>query len=106
MVILVDKSLKAKLRIKVNQQIPTPVADELLAGVGINGTIDTRDPEQTFITGTDPNNYIWYSGKLWRAVSIDPTDNSVKLVTQWNISTLPYNADGNTTFKGSYMDSG
>ena len=95
---------KAKLRIEVNQQIPTPVADKLLAGVGNNGTIDTTDSEQTFITGTNPNNYIWYSGKLWRAVSIDPSDNSVKLVTQWNISALPYNADGNTAFKGSYME--
>ena len=95
---------KAKLRIEVNQQIPTPVADKLLAGVGNNGTIDTTDPEQTFITGTDPNNYIWYSGKLWRAVSIDPSDNSVKLVTQWNISAFPYNASGNTAFQGSYME--
>ena len=95
---------KAKLRIEVNQVVPTPVADKLLAGVGINGTIDTTDPEQTFITGTDPNNYIWYSGKLWRAVSIDPSDNSVKLVTQWEISTLPYNASDNTAFKGSYME--
>ena len=95
---------KVKLRIKVNQVVPTPVADKLLAGVGNNGKIDTTDPEQTFITGTDPNNYFWYSGKLWRAVSIDPTDNSVKLVTQWNISALPYNADGNTAFKGSYME--
>ena len=81
-----------------------PVANVLLSGVGANGTIDTSDSEQTFITGTDPNNYIWYSGKLWRAVSIDPSDNSVKLVTQWNISALPYNADGNTAFKGSYME--
>ena len=95
---------KVKLRIEVNQQIPTPVADKLLAGVGNNGTIDTTDSEQTFITGTDPNNYIWYSGKLWRAVSIDPSDHSVKLVTQWNISALPYNASGNTAFQGSYME--
>ncbi len=95
---------KAKLRIEVNQQIPTPVADKLLAGVGNNGTINTTDPEQTFITGTDPNNYIWYSGKLWRAVSIDTSDNSVKLVTQWNISALPYNVSGNTAFEGSYME--
>ena len=95
---------KAKLRIEVNQQIPTPVADKLLAGVGNNGTMDTTDSEQTFITGTDPNNYIWYSGKLWRAVSIDPSDNSVKLVTQWNISALPYNASGNPAFQGSYME--
>ena len=95
---------KAKLRIEVNQVVPTPVADKLLAGVGNNGKIDTTDSEQTFITGTNPNNYIWYSGKLWRAVSIDPSDNSVKLVTQWNISTLPYNAANNTAFEGSYME--
>ena len=95
---------KAKLRVEVNQTVPTPVADKLLAGVGANGAIDTSDSEQTFITGTDPNNYIWYSGKLWRAVSIDPSDNSVKLVTQWNISALPYNASGNTAFQGSYME--
>ena len=81
-----------------------PVADVLLSGVGDNGSIDTTDSEQTFITGTDPNNYIWYSGKLWRAVSIDPSDNSVKLVTQWNISDFPYNASGNAAFQGSYME--
>ena len=83
---------------------PTPVTDVLLSGVGDKGKIDTTDSEQTFITGTDPNNYIWYSGKLWRAVSIDPSDNSVKLVTQWNISNFPYNAENNTAFKGSYME--
>ena len=81
-----------------------PVAKVLLSGVGDNGIIDTTDSEQTFITGTNPNNYIWYSGKLWRAVSIDPSDNSVKLVTQWNISVLPYNAKDNSAFKGSYME--
>ena len=96
---------KAKLRIEVNQSTaPVPVSDKLLAGVGDKGTIDTSDSEQTFITGTDPNNYIWYSGKLWRAVSIDPSDNSVKLVTQWNISSIPYNASSNTAFEGSYME--
>ena len=82
---------------------PPTVAEKLLAGVGDNGTIDTSDSEQTFITGTDPNNYIWYSGKLWRAVSIDTSDNSVKLVTQWNISALPYNRNY-TTFKNSVME--
>ena len=81
-----------------------PVAKVLLSGVGDNGVIDTSDSEKTFITGTNPNNYIWYSGKLWRAVSIDSSDNSVKLVTQWNISALPYNANRNTAFQGSYME--
>ena len=80
------------------------VSDVLLAGVGDNGALNTTNSEQTFIMGTDPNNYIWYSGKLWRAVSIDPSDNSVKLVTQWNISAFPYNTSDNTAFQGSYME--
>ena len=53
--------------------------------------------------GSNPNNYIWYSGKLWRAVSIDTSDNSVKLVTKWNISAIPYSS-GSSTFEGSYME--
>ena len=94
---------KGKLRVEATQceKLPT-VSEQLLAGVGTKGAIDTSDSEQTFITGTDPNNYIWYSGKLWRAVSIDPSDNSVKLVTQWNISIIPYNRNGNTNFEESH----
>ena len=70
----------------------------------IMNRLNYEDSEQTFITGSNPNNYIWYSGKLWRAVSIDPSDNTVKLVTQWNISAIPYNASGNAAFEGSYME--
>ena len=89
-----------KLRVEVSQERPT-VAEVLLADSANN--INTDDPDQTFITGTDPNNYIWYSGKLWRAVSIDTSDNSVKLVTHWNISSIAYD-DDSSAFAGSYMD--
>ena len=71
----------------------------------IMNRLNYEDSEQTFVTGSNPYNYIWYSGKLWRAVSIDTSDNSVKLVTQWSISTLPYNGYSNTSFEGSYMES-
>ncbi len=89
-----------KLRVEVSQERPT-VAKVLLADNANN--IDTTDPDQTFITGTNPNNYIWYSGKLWRAVSIDPNDNSVKLVTQHNISAISYD-DNSSAFEGSHME--
>ena len=89
-----------KLRVEVSQERPT-VAEVLLADNDNN--INTDDPDQTFITGSNPNNYIWYSGKLWRAVSIDPSDNSVKLVTQWNISSISYD-DDSSAFEGSYME--
>ena len=61
------------------------------------------DGVDTFITGEDPNNYIWYSGKLWRAVSINNEAKTVKLVTQWNISAINYSS-GSTAFEGSHME--
>ena len=77
------------------------VADYVLEPGENGSTYD--DGTDTFITGTDPNNYIWYSGKLWRAVSVNKAK-TTKLVTQWNISAIPYNASGNTAFEGSYME--
>ena len=91
-----------KLRVEVSQEREKEVATVLLNNLP-KGSINTTDPDQTFITGSNPNNYIWYSGKLWRAVSIDPSDNSVKLVTQWNISAIPYD-DNSSAFEGSYME--
>ena len=70
----------------------------------IMNRLNYEDSEQTFVTGSNPYNYIWYSGKLWRAVSINPNDNSVKLVTQWNISIVSYNKDGSTNFQDSYIE--
>ena len=70
----------------------------------IMNRLNYNDTEQTFVTGSNQYNYIWYSGKLWRVVSIDPSDNSVKLVTQWNISAISYNTSGNSAFEGSYME--
>ncbi len=99
-----NKTYQSKIVVQsTTNSISDTVATTLLKGVGDNGSIDASDPEQTFITGTDPNNYIWYSGKLWRAVSIDPSDNSVKLVTQWAISAAPYSDYDNHEFQKSYI---
>ncbi len=61
------------------------------------------DGVDTFITGEDPNNYIWYSGKLWRAVSVNNEVKTTKLVTQWDISVISYDNDS-SAFEGSYME--
>lgn len=101
-----SKTYQSKIVVQsTTNSIGDTVAATLLKGVGSNGSIDTSDSEQTFITGTNPNNYIWYSGKLWRAVSIDASDNSVKLVTQWNISSVSYSDwSGSINFKDSCME--
>ncbi len=86
--------------------LPT-VSEKLLASnLGNGSTYD--DGVDTFITGEDPNNYVWYSGKLWRAVSVNNEAGNneagtTKLVTQWNISATTYSS-GSTDFEGSYME--
>ena len=96
------KTFKGKLRVVASQskgeKASTMVIDNLTSG----STYD--DGTDTFITGEDPNNYIWYSGKLWRAVSVNNEAKTTKLVTQWNISAIPYNPDNQTNFEGSYME--
>ena len=62
-----------------------------------------NDEVDTFTTGQFPNNYLWYSGKLWRIVSVNNEEKTAKLVTQWDISVIPYSKD-NTDFAGSYME--
>ena len=95
------KTFKGKLRVVASQSKGEKVSDVVLSNPGQNG--DTYDDgTDTFITGTDPNNYIWYSGKLWRAVSVNNEAKTTKLVTQWNISAINYSS-GSTDFAGSYM---
>ena len=89
-----------KLRVEVSQERET-IAETLLANVSVENLYD--DGTDTFITGEDPNNYIWYSGKLWRAVSVNNSTKTTKLVTQWNISTLNYSS-GSTNFAGSHLE--
>ena len=90
-----------KLRVEVSQEKDKSVAVVLMNNIGDNGnTYD--DGEDTFIIGTDPNNYIWYSGKLWRAVSVNNEAKTVKLVTQWNISSINY-SNGSAAFEESYI---
>ena len=63
------------------------------------------DGTTTYITGSNPNNYIWYSGKLWRAIGIDNTTNNVKMITVESMTEIPYNASGTTNYDGSYAES-
>ena len=78
------------------------ISDVLIDDPGPNGsTYD--DGDDTFITGTDPNNYIWYSGKLWRGVSVNNSAKTTKLITQWAITSLTNKGDSED-FKDNHME--
>ncbi len=95
------KVFKGKLRVVATQPVGEEASTVLLENIPESNQYD--DGVDTFITGEDPNNYIWYSGKLWRAVSANNEEKTVKLVTQWNISAIPYDNDS-SAFEGSYME--
>ena len=49
-------------------------------------------------------NYVWYSGRLWRAIFID-TKGNIKLVSDEVVGTIPFNINGtNSDFKNSYIE--
>lgn len=48
---------------------------------GMISDVLNEDSGQTFLSGNIQNNYIWYSGHLWRAVSIDNSTNALKIIT-------------------------
>jgi alpha-tubulin suppressor-like RCC1 family protein len=52
---------------------------------------------------TATNNYVWYSGFLWRILGVND-DRSVRLITQESIAQIPYSTN-NRTFTGSLMES-
>ena len=96
------KTFKGKLRVVATQPVGEEASTVLLENIPKENQYD--DGTDTFITGQDPNNYIWYSGKLWRAVSVNNKAKTIKLVTQWNISAINYNPSNQTNFDGSYME--
>ncbi len=95
------KVFKGKLRVVATQSVGEETSTVLLENIPKENQYD--DGTDTFITGEDPNNYIWYSGKLWRAVSVNNEEKTTKLVTQWNISAISYD-DNSSAFEGSYME--
>jgi len=86
-----NKVLLTQVRVEGLQQ--TNLAYQKIfnhTNIGENGGLDTSYANEVYVTGTNPNNYVWYSGKLWRVVSKNTTDNTIKLISQDNIATLDY----------------
>ena len=76
-----------------------PVNEVLLSNIPADNLYD--DGTDTFITGEDPNNYVWYSGKLWRAVLINNDANTTKLVTNY-VTAIPYSS-GSGIYEESFV---
>src|SRR5574344_1149004 len=56
-----------------------------------------------YLKGAQTKNYLWYSGFLWRIMGINK-DKTVRLITEDNVTAIPYNTSGNINFDGSHED--
>ena len=69
----------------------------------IPSTLDTNN--NYFVSGSATNNYVWYSGKMWRIISYNTVDKTIKLVTDENISLVTYSTDvNNNNYKTSNIN--
>ena len=55
-----------------------------------------------YVTGLTEDNYIWYSGKLWRVVALND-DGSVKIVTQNNITSIVWDINNSNNYSTSQV---
>lgn len=56
-----------------------------------------------YIIGNTPDNYVYYSGKMWRIVSYNDNNKTVKLISDEVVTVLPFN-DASSNFNNSNVD--
>lgn len=72
--------------------------------IGSNCWINKTSSSKS-LKGDCSNNYVWYSGKLWRVISHNSNNsnnNGVRMITQWNMTTIPYGPVNNSVYDDSY----
>ena len=65
-----------------------------------------RDNDTIYFSGNNDCidfNYVWYSGRMWRIVSINETTKTIKMVTEETQTAISYNIENNTNFLNSYI---
>ena len=117
----INKTFYGTIKVDLYQKRDVP-ASELIKSQIVNNTTSTctnlsvEEDGITYLSGTNDCinfNYVWYSGKLWRIIAINP-DGTLKMITDDAITTISYNSSSDvnfydiskkddTTYTGSYM---
>ncbi len=77
--------------------VPFPIIEKAKELVYENDTCKTDGTtyqymDGCYIKGNPNNNYIWYSGFLWRVMGIN-ADGTVRLITDENVTAIPWGAE-------------
>lgn len=60
--------------------------------------------KEVYVIGTTPNNYIWYSGKMWRVISYNQITEAVKAVTVNPMTSIYFNYNGTKNYAASDVE--
>jgi len=103
-----DKMLSYRVDLEVSNGINEVNETSILgesAFLNLGNACKTYEEEGTmYLVGQCANNYLWYSGKLWRITSKDLDTGTVKIVTDNSITSMPLSSASNFSFENSYAD--
>ena len=68
---------------------------------GFGSGYTSKYDNKNYVRGSNPNNYVWYSGKLWRVVYYD--DEAVKLISNDIVTVMSRNYNTSINYKGSLV---
>ena len=102
------KTLSYKIDVEASQKmvyVPATSTNELVDVATTGENCKTYDDgTDTFLVGQCSNNYVWYSGKLWRVVSQNNATGAIKMITDNSMTVLGYNVNENSNFANSEVD--
>jgi len=85
---------QSKEEINLKAKVETTIAASNKSTVG----------NEIYIVGTPTNNYVWYSGKMWRIFSYNQITETVKAVTVNPMTSIYYNNNGTRNYVGSDVE--
>lgn len=88
-------------------QTVTYLSNQALTGITLenseSGLFYDKTINEYYYKGKDVNNYLYYSGRLWRIISIDSSNNTMRIITDENQIITNYKEKSN--FDDSYIKS-
>ena len=103
---VMGQEFSVKLFLVAEQPLSTvPISEFMFQSEYMGDNCKTYDDGiDTFLVGQCSQNYVWYSGKLWRIVLKNNATEKVKMITEDQITVIPYSSSGKSTFENSFAD--
>ena len=85
-------------------EVQNSLLSEISDSTGLNYiNVLPESDNNYYVDGAVVNNYVWYSGKMWRIIGYNTLDRTIKMVMDENVSLLTYNGS-NSDYRASNIN--